>query len=543
MFQMIQSNFFTTDKWIQNLKETALEEIYCQGQSSLQNENPSHFIEGTIKIGKQLKLVRAWNEVEFQNSIATCHTHLPKVKIFLASSLIASIAIPILALVAGAFAALAAGTIALICFGSACYHWRRSLSKKIFNQFVFDAQYKWKHGSVNAVKRSWLLREIHSASDNEIINPRFLANLQTALVASNESGLKTAQQEIWASLNNAIDQGPVKILQAEKSRAIQAASANVQRGPLLSDLLYIISDYIPEDISHLRHMVQILGRTEDIANIWARIAHTIGIDRAYIALCGNVDALVDLVEDRVARPAVQTCTRLPGGPKYLASISHLTPSEQAQRIDEWIRTDLEVQAVTMLDLSSLNLGYCPPAIFTLRRLTRLNLPCNGLRNLPPEIGQLTSLQRLNLMGNELTELPPEIGQLSSLYRLIINANRLNELPAEIGQLAALRRLEIRTNQLLHLPKEIGQLAALRLLNVQYNQLQDIPREIGNLTKLAIFRANNNRLQELPNEIRHLAALIELDVSNNLLQRFPIDGLPAIGILIFDSNPLVAGPAV
>lgn len=154
---------------------------------------------------------------------------------------------------------------------------------------------------------------------------------------------------------------------------------------------------------------------------------------------------------------------------------------------------------TQLDLSGLELGALPEALWELSELRVLDLSRNQLTTLPEALGKLTALQTLNLWGNHLTTLPEAVGRLTALLELDLWSNRLTTLPEAVGKLTALQTLNLTGNQLATLPDAIGELTALQTLFLHENPKLDLPDEVLGPTWKEIIGANA-KLPKPPAEI-------------------------------------------
>src|SRR5262249_13766982 len=80
---------------------------------------------------------------------------------------------------------------------------------------------------------------------------------------------------------------------------------------------------------------------------------------------------------------------------FRQSIEECSALQKAVRMSRWIgHHPEELNNISKLDLSGLNLSYVPEEIGYLTDLTDLNLAVNNLTFLPEEIGKLNKLQKL-----------------------------------------------------------------------------------------------------------------------------------------------------
>jgi hypothetical protein len=139
----------------------------------------------------------------------------------------------------------------------------------------------------------------------------------------------------------------------------------------------------------------------------------------------------------------------------------------------------------------------PPAVFTLRPLTRLSLR-GRWSALPDELGALTQLLELELQLPHLHELPESIGRLHDLRRLLLRDCRLRRLPDSVGELAQLVDLFAEDNRLRRLPESVARLSALERLLLDGNRLREVPESLAALPRLRLLSlTRNDALDEVP----------------------------------------------
>jgi hypothetical protein len=139
----------------------------------------------------------------------------------------------------------------------------------------------------------------------------------------------------------------------------------------------------------------------------------------------------------------------------------------------------------------------PPAVFTLRPLTRLSLR-GRWSALPDEVGALTQLLELELQLPHLHELPDSIGRLHDLRRLLLRDCRLRRLPDSVGDLAQLVDLFAEDNRLRKLPESVARLIALERLLLDGNRLREVPESLAALPRLRLLSlTRNDALDEVP----------------------------------------------
>ncbi|MEQ9309833.1 MAG: leucine-rich repeat domain-containing protein [Balneolaceae bacterium] len=152
-------------------------------------------------------------------------------------------------------------------------------------------------------------------------------------------------------------------------------------------------------------------------------------------------------------------------------------------------SNVNVNTITKVKLSDLNLDTLPTPITEIKGLEELDLSLNKNLNLPHIINSLNNpdnLISLQLINCGLTKIPFEFQKLTNLKRLYIGMNpnlKPNQVFEILSQNQNLEELWIQGNDWERLPNSIGNLKELKLLYAKNNNLKELPSSLNELNKL------------------------------------------------------------
>ncbi len=130
----------------------------------------------------------------------------------------------------------------------------------------------------------------------------------------------------------------------------------------------------------------------------------------------------------------------------------------AQHIDEILESQDQLQELYIFGCP---IGWVPPAIRKLTKLTRLMLANISLSSVPDWLFDLPVLESLNLSSNELSDLPFAVGRSQHLRQLRLGDNSFTHIPAGVWDLQGLTLLDISGSPIKSIPSDI-----LRLRDAQ-----------------------------------------------------------------------------
>ena len=193
-----------------------------------------------------------------------------------------------------------------------------------------------------------------------------------------------------------------------------------------------------------------------------------------------------------------------------------------------------------MDLHGLDLEALPSKVYELADLTSLLARHNQLKCAPeqltisvsPKLLQLQSLTILELSWNQLKAVPPPIFELKLLESLVLNNNDLEVLDPRIGNLGhTLKTLHLGVNKLVSFPKEIGHLTALNSLIAPNNNISELPDSMADMISLDDIYLRYNNLTTIPKALCSLKRLSIISVEDNRIVSLPDPAdLPAVQLL-------------
>ncbi|XP_033736286.1 protein lap1-like [Pecten maximus] len=178
--------------------------------------------------------------------------------------------------------------------------------------------------------------------------------------------------------------------------------------------------------------------------------------------------------------------------------------------------------LSLLNLSSNDLGEVPEEIGCLRGLKEFYLQKNSIKTLPATLGSLTNLQILTVSSNKITSLPDIWLSLSSLQHLDVSHNEISGVPDSVRHLRHLHTLLLQHNKFTSIPDKICQLKELQKLDISDNCLDSVPNSLGGLLRLREFLASSCNLATFPMSLCQCPSLRTINLSNNRLKLIPVE---------------------
>ena len=202
----------------------------------------------------------------------------------------------------------------------------------------------------------------------------------------------------------------------------------------------------------------------------------------------------------------------------------------------------QLQAISVLNLSRLQLSCLNFPLEKLTGIKKLDLSRNNLEELPLGLGSLDQLSWLSLNENKLNK-SVTIWKLSQLTHLYLTKNHLKRLPKRVKHLTHLRVLDLSDNKIKQLPALLFQLNELQVLNLKGNQLEKIPPDIKKLQSLRQLNISSNQFQMDPSEVYQCSSLTDLNLSHNQLTSLhpTIYKLSLLNVLQLENNQLIQLP--
>ncbi|WP_002745229.1 DUF4132 domain-containing protein [Leptospira mayottensis] len=369
--------------------------------------------------------------------------------------------------------------------------------------------------------------------------------------ASNESGLKTAQDALLKSLKTPEKKEETfdEIDYTEIYNGFSAAwkkflsnsheitkSKNHKNIPKITQLSIISSDKI-SSLQELKHFTKL----EEF-----EIAEPVK-DASILAELKNLKKIEIRNWDVKDLAVLNSCTQLEEVQlRYIEGFesdfdcSGLLKESKAKIVLDFSQNKFErlpdavttFQSLTSLSLNNCSLSEIPESMGNLKRLTELNLSQNKLTSLPANLGSLDQLTELDINSNQFSTIPEPVLSLKNLKTLLISWNQLSSLPDDIGNLTSLTNLSVHENQLSGLPTSIQNLTSLKRLVLSKNKFSDFPEPILYLSNLTDLLLNGNPIRSLPERIDNLSHLKSLDIENTLVESLPesIEKLTQLGTL-------------
>lgn len=178
------------------------------------------------------------------------------------------------------------------------------------------------------------------------------------------------------------------------------------------------------------------------------------------------------------------------------------------------------EKIGVIQLAKTNLRDIPNDVIQsqllIEKLRSLDLSSNRLKRLSENIGSFQNLKLLNLSSNRIAHISPAIGQLTKLETLQLENNNLEYLPEQFFSLINLKTLDLSFNQFKIFPKQVCQLENLELLVLANNQIDSLPDEIGQC-KASEINLDNNKITRLNDALATCPRLKILRLDRNLLE--------------------------
>lgn len=158
--------------------------------------------------------------------------------------------------------------------------------------------------------------------------------------------------------------------------------------------------------------------------------------------------------------------------------------------------------------------------YSLTRLTLLDLSSNNIGEISSLVGKMTKLTHLDLSRNAITSLPIDLESLTKLKTLKLGDNKIDVKFkwSFLSSLLSLEMLCLDNCDICKAPSFLTLLSSIRLLDLSENNIAYVPLEISRLTKLEQLHLNNNKIEMLPWQLKSLSLLTDLDIENNANSR-------------------------
>lgn len=154
-------------------------------------------------------------------------------------------------------------------------------------------------------------------------------------------------------------------------------------------------------------------------------------------------------------------------------------------------------------------------------------------NQPANLANIQTVTNLNLSELNLTQLPPEISHFTNLICLNIQNNRISTFPHNLP--ISIQDLYISHNPIKAFPPNFNQLLPnLTYLDTRHNQLENFPNSLPE--NLRFFYIQNNQILGLPNNLALITPnLLILNVANNRITDWTLNLPPRLQYLNIQDN--------